>query len=527
MKKIIALMLSVVMVVLALASCGATATTGTTAGTNPTTGTTAGSTTVAGTNATAGTTAGTTATTGTDSTTSTTAGTTAPPVIVEPVDEDLLVWIDFAFDNLDEDGDTPFFIDVSGNGNHAYVGGYIDVTDGAAGTDDSAEIKEVGDYLTIKHNDAFNFTAEDEYTIDLWFKVDKSNLYTNHTWPCLFTKGSPNATSYFGCWINTSKNVDYVYYGTGTFDIENNKNVTGNKNAAAMKGTLNEEWHHFIAVQKNGVIYTYIDGKAGATETAKDISNNWDLYIGGKVGVAEDGTDKIQQFFGAIDEFKIYKRALSFEEITGIYPVEKDESKLVVDLDFSAITDGVIVDKTGRGNNATVSGGVTIVDGAVVFSGGAEDYLTIANSADVNFANTDNFIIEFKYRVDAKGGSWPCILSKGDKNNGWYGIWINNGIIWGGDTGNYTVAPLDIGTWHTIQIVRDSSKNAMYVFVDGSLSGQITTALGFESALDLFIGGKTYAGKGDAATTNVQPFFGAIDDFKIYDYGTDALTYVK
>ena len=143
MKKIIALMLSVVMVVLALASCGATATTGTTAGTNPTTGTTAGSTTVAGTNATAGTTAGTTATTGTSSTTSTTTGTTTPPVIVEPVDEDLLVWIDFAFDNLDEDGDTPFFIDVSGNGNHAYVGGYIDVTDGAAGTDESAEIKAV------------------------------------------------------------------------------------------------------------------------------------------------------------------------------------------------------------------------------------------------------------------------------------------------------------------------------------------------------------------------------------------------
>ena len=58
MKKIIALVLSVVMVVLALASCGGNATTGTTAGTKNT-GTPAGTTTAAGTTGTNGTTAGT------------------------------------------------------------------------------------------------------------------------------------------------------------------------------------------------------------------------------------------------------------------------------------------------------------------------------------------------------------------------------------------------------------------------------------------------------------------------------------
>jgi hypothetical protein len=81
------------------------------------------------------------------------------------------------------------------------------------------------------------------------------------------------------------------------------------------------------------------------------------------------------------------------------------------------------------------------------------------------------------------------------------------------------------GTWHTIQIVRDASKKAMYVFVDGNLTTQITTALAFTSELDLFIGGKTYAGKGDCTTTNVQQFFGTISEFKIYNYGTSAITY--
>ena len=414
---------------------------------------------------------------------------------------------------------------MSGNGNHGYVGGNIDVTDGI-NDGEGAEINTVGDYLTIKHNDVFNFKAEDEYTIDLWIKVDKDNIYSNHTWPCLFTKGSPNATSYFGCWVSASKGTDYIYYGTGTYDIENNVNVTGNKNAAAFKGVLKSEWHHFIAVQKDGVIYTYIDGVAGATETAKDITNTWDLYIGGKVGVdAETGEDKLQQFFGAIDEFKIYNRALTAEEITGIYPVEKDESKLVVDLDFSAINEGVIADKSGKGNNATITGDVTVAEGAVVFDAEGE-YLTIKNSDDINFAAEDSFIIEFKYRIDQAGGSWPCLFEKGDKNMGWYGVWMSNGLCWGGDTGNkWFTTSMATGEWHTVQVVRDGAAKALYVYFDGNLVTQITTGLVFQSELDLFIGGATYSGNGLGDTLKVQQFFGAIESFKVYDYGTDALTY--
>ena len=492
MKKIIALILSVMMVVCVLASCGDASTTGT-SGTTGTTGTTA-------------------------------------PEVPTPEDESLLVWLDFSLDNLYDTDDGSYFMDMSGHENHGWVGGTIDITDGANDEGEGAAISAIGDYLTIKHNDAFNFTAEDNNTIDLWFRAEKDDLYSHNAWPCLFTKGSPNVTSYFGCWINanTKTGNDSVYFGTGTYDIETDTNVTGNKNAAAFTGALDNKWHHFIAVQKDGKIYTYIDGVAGATETAKDITNTWDLYIGGKVGVdKETNEDKLQQFFGDIDEFKIYNRALSAGEITGIYPVEKDESKLTVDLDFSKITEGVIADKSGKGNNAKITGDVTVVDGAVVFDAEGE-YLTIKNSDGINFADTDNFIIEFKYRIDQAGGSWPCVMSKGDKGIGWYGVWLNNGVIWGGDTGNYNVNPsMATGEWHTVQVVRDAAKKAMYVFVDGNLTTQITTALLFQSELDLFIGGATYSGNGKADTLKVQQFFGAIESLKIYDYGTDALTFSK
>jgi len=515
MKKVIALVLSVILVVLMVASCGDAATTGTTVttkGTENTSGT-AGNTTAAATT--------TKNTTNTTNTTNKTTEATVPEPIV-PKDESLLIWLDFAIENLNEDTDTPYFIDVSGNENHGYIGGNVFVTEGFDGISEAAQIYTIGDYVTIKHNDVFNFTAEDEYSIDFWFQVDTKEIYSHNAWPCLFTKGSPSATNYFGCWINrNNKGVDSVNYGTGTF------NVTTNTNDAAMTGTLDKEWHRFIAVQKDGQIYTYIDGKAGAVGTAKDVTNTWDIYLGGKVGEDEQGADKIQQFFGAIDEFKIYNRALTTEEITGIYPVEKDSSKLVVDLDFSEIKNGVIEDKSGKGNNATVTGDVSIADGAVVFDTEGE-YLTIKNSDDINFAGTDNFIIEFKYRIDdaSNAGSWPCLLSKGDKNMGWYGIWMNGGIKWGGDTGNHVTTPsMATGEWHTIQVVRDASAKVIYVFIDGSIATQIATVLSFESTLDLFIGGNTYSGSGTGTTTKVQQFFGAIDDFKVYDYGTDALTY--
>ena len=494
MKRIIALVLTLIMVVCMVAACGGT-------GTGNTTGNTKG-------------------TTGSSNSTTQTSQTTTP-IPEEPKDESLLVYLNFDFDNLVE-GDKPYFEDMSGNDNHAYIGGRMVVADGP--TDDHGEAIEldtVGNYLTIKHNDMFNFKAEDEYTIDFWFQADTEKLYSQHTWPCPFTKGSPNSTSYFGCWINAGK----VYYGTGTYDIENKVNVTGNKNAVVASG-LDDNWHHFIAVQKDGKIYTYLDGKAGATEIAKDVSNTWDFYIGGKVG-EKDGADVLQQFFGCVDEFKIYNRALSAEEITGIYPVEKDESKVVVNLDFAEIADGVIADKSGKGNNATVTGEAAIVDGAVVFDTDGE-YLTIASADNLKFGENDNFIIEFKYRIDAAGGSWPCILSKGDKGNGWLGVWMNNGIVWGGDTGNYITTPdMTTGAWHTMQVVRDASAKAIYVFIDGNLTTQITTGLAYLSDLDIFIGGNTYAGKGDNTTTKVQQFFGAIDDFKIYNYGEEALTYKK
>jgi hypothetical protein len=497
MKKIIALMLAMVMVVCVLASCNSN-------------------------NATSGTTAGTQG----SGTQGTTAGTTEAP-IVKPQDESLLVWLDFSFDNLDESGDVPFFTDMSGHGNHGYVGGIIDVTDGYDGEGEAATIKGEGDYLTIKHNDVFNFKAEDNYTIDLWFKADTSKIYSHHSWPCLFTKGSPNATSYFGCWFNNSKGKDSVYFGTGTYDIETGTNVTGNKNAAAMTGVLNEEWHHFVAVQKDGKIYTYVDGKAGATEVAKDITNTWDIYIGGKVGVDEAGADKLQQFFGDIDEFKIYNRALSYTEIAGIVVEKPEKEELVLDLDFANMADGKVNDLTGKGHEGTVTGNVTVKDGAAKFDNSAADsasYITIKNSEALQFKRNQSFTVEITFKYDEVPGGWHCLMQAGLNGQGWYGVWHAGGtsIAWGGVGGNKyaTKTAIEANKWHTMTIVQNAETGEVTTYFDG-VKGETLLSQNYVFGGDIYLGAEVKTLTDGVPTGFACLYNGYIKNLKVYNYALD------
>lgn len=495
MKKIVALILAVVMIACMVAACGESGSTPTTGANGTTTGNGG-----------------------------TTQDTTAEPTV--PKDESLLVWLDFSFDNLDESGDKPYFFDMSGNGNHGYLGGDMDVTSSANDDlGDALAVVSIGDYLTIKHNDAFNFKAEDNFSVEFWYQVDTDKIYSHNSWPCLFTKGSPNATSYFGSWMNMAKNgKTSLYFGTGTFDIENNENITGNKNAAAFTGALDDNWHHFVAVQKDGTIYTYIDGVAGAIETAKDVSNTWDIYVGGKVGEAE-GQDKIQQFFGAIDEFKIYNRALSYQEITGIEVEYPEKEELVLDLDFTKLANGVINDLTGKGHNGTVTGNVTVTEGGAKFDASAEtgSYITIPNAADLQFKRNQSFTFEITFKYDTLPTGWTCLYQSGLKGQGWYGVWGAGGskMAWGGIGGNKyaTKTALTEGTWHTITVVQNAETGEVQTYFDG-VAGEKLSAQNYVFDGNIYIGSEISVTAGEVSGIGCK-FDGEIKSVKIYNYAKD------
>ena len=516
MKRMIALMLSVIMVMLMVAACGdAQTTTNTTVTTQTTTEATTAATTTATTEATTVATVDTTVATTvtTEATTvatteATTVATTAPDPMAK-YESSLIMHLDFD----DWDIDTNIIKDVTGNGHDGQATKRVGIENGPEGFGDAAGFSNLGDLITVKNSDDLNFTVEDEFTIQFWYKPDE-NLYnlSNSTWPCVFQKGE-KYDGWYGVWVPKTG----IAWGGDAGNI-----------FATTK--VKTDWQLVTIVQKDGKVSTYVDGLSGATVAAADYTSDFDLWIGGQC--RDKGANVTQQFYGCIDEFKIYSVALDYQAITGIVVEKPAEEKAIVKFDFEEIKDGKFID-SASGLEAVISGTVTVGEGkngnAAIFDS-VNDLLTIADNDLLDLKRTQNYTIEIVYKADVSlfntedTSGWPCMFQKGASGTGWYGIWFNKTFIhWGGQAGNHAIKSdlardpsnnvLDT-EWHTILIVQNAEQGTITTYIDG-VAGKSLTAQDYTSAYDLYIGGKIN-------DTAFQRFVGAIDEFNIYNYAFDA-----
>lgn len=510
MKKLIALSTALVMMVLSLASCNG--------GTENTTGSasTTGNAVVDSTSGTTGTTAGSTA-----ATVGTTAGSTTTEESTTTNDgkidyNDFLV-MHFDFDEWDLDAN--IVTDITGKGHDASVVGAVDIIDGIEG--DAAYFGNVGDYLQVADAADLNFSANDSFTIDFWYKLD-DNSFANASWPCVLAKGFPNKTSYYGLWLQKGKGLQ-AGYGEEGGSISNT--------LATSSLTVDKTWHHYVAVYDGtkGLVSTYVDGVPGATTSKKfDTTSTADLFI----GITGD-LSAMQQFIGGVDEFKIYSCALDYQTIAGIEVEVPDEEKAVADFDFNEIKDGKFIDKVS-GMEAVISGDVSLVEGkdgnAVLFDTFGQ-YLTIADSDLLNFKKTQSFTIQITYKAAANlfsSNSWPCLFQKGSSGNGWYGVWFNStNAHWGGLGGNKAIysgitkdsdGNVTDTEWHTLTIIQDATTGTITTYCDGILGGT-KPVQEYVSTLPIWIGGKV-SDSGDEKK-DIQQFYGAIDGFTVYNYAMD------
>lgn len=218
------------------------------------------------------------------------------------------------------------------------------------------------------------------------------------------------------------------------------------------------------------------------------------------------------------------------EETTTETPVVPVEKGPILHLDFEAehIEGNVIKNVIGGGLDATITGTPEYVSGP---TGGSAihfgtkpvfDFLTIANDERLNFETSDEFTVDFWYKLDKKAMGWDNLFSKGTQKNGWYGVWLgtndntNQGVCWGGDTGNWRIGMLSSKeTWHHITVV--SKNGLLFMFLDG-VQVNSTAVKRYVSNGNLYIGGRNSTSNDTDASAQ---FHGCIDDFKIYDYAID------
>ncbi len=300
MKRAIALLLALVMTMCMVAACGDNA------GTTPTTEPTV---------ATGGTTAGGTTTTPTTATTKKPSTPTGPKTAtqaetapVETTGKGPFLWLDFepanVIDTTDKNGNpVKAFKNVAGTeGLNAIITGnpaYITSPTGADAVH-FGQTKGSFDYLTIANDDRINFTTSDEFTVDFWYMLDRTQP---GTWCNLFSKGS-SKNGWYGVWLAPTDGNN----GTGGGVCWGGD--TGNYKVGSVFSKY--QWHHITVIQKSGILFMYLNGKKVNETGAVNCTSLSDLFIGGR-NSSDASPNAASQFHGAIDEFKIYDYAWDIE----------------------------------------------------------------------------------------------------------------------------------------------------------------------------------------------------------------------
>ena len=141
-------------------------------------------------------------------------------------------------------------------------------------------------YVTIEHNDLFNF-EDDDFTVGCWMNSENKDAY-------VIIKRNGGA----GFWA-MSASIDR---DTGFFIFEGGgQHIDDGKTDIVGKG-----WHHTVAVRKKGVVSLYVDGKK---ETERNIGAAMDSPAALKFGGW--GSENL---VGGLDEVFVTKMGVALEE---------------------------------------------------------------------------------------------------------------------------------------------------------------------------------------------------------------------
>jgi hypothetical protein len=200
-----------------------------------------------------------------------------------PIDADLVAWWGF------EEGSGNTVADLTGKGHDAKVVGNVQWVDGKIGG--GIRFPGPGPTLRVEHRDDLNLPGD--LTLALWMKKDGDA----GEWSCLVGKGEKQQRNYC-LWIETkTSNILFQQYGAA---------AVNQKSKASVRDGV---WTHVAATVEGNKATIYINGVKDIEVEHKGPASVVPFPVG--MGYAcEHGT-----YRGALDDVRIYRRALSAEEI--------------------------------------------------------------------------------------------------------------------------------------------------------------------------------------------------------------------
>ena len=220
---------------------------------------------------------------------------------------------------------------------------------------------------------------------------------------------------------NNQKNSNYIYCSQGIEFGSYYGNGSGRSGGSRTYTDTNNEWHRYTMVLSNGWLEFYVDGElygwtvgfnngSGAVisgRTPYSIGDGFnDTVLSSMVNLffGDSAYRDDEDFLGAISDFRIFKRALTFEDVESADSVVSTGSYLTDEASFNdMISSGLI----------TKEGAVTWDDteNAAYFNGG---YLVVNENPLDTTTNLTGFTISFDFKRTSANELWSRFLDIND-----------------------------------------------------------------------------------------------------------------
>jgi hypothetical protein len=330
--------------------------------------------------------------------------------------------------------------------------------------------------------------------------------------------------------------------------------------AAISSGKFNEnEWHHVVGTvnRSEGTVKIFLDGQESGSAEFPANSRGYVSSKQWRIGVASPiGKSHQWHADGAVDQVRIYNRALETEEINELYVVEQPapfEKEMLVYYPFNA---GDIKNVKESLPSKGSSGGYSLAEpqknpllkpeptedrfgepnAAYLFDGMTN---SLASGRGVNrtylLAKLDEsraLSVWFKPEEIKYSRQSIAALGSGAANAGWE-ILVDpdEGLVgnWGGGTNYLSGGSIKVGKWHHAVFSYDETMKLISLYLDGDILGTFTNQVATANS-SLRLGGppltpkpkkpknpkKKKEGEPEVKVIEYSYFHGSIDDVRFY-----------
>lgn len=169
----------------------------------------------------------------------------------------------------------------------------------------------INDYIRVPHSGAINFGRDQDFTISLWVKYgnQENTMVGDNDILSKWKGGYPFVVRLNNQTARPPYGPPGTWYGA-RWDGSNSGGAGG-------PDIADQEFHHIVFVKKNTLLLGYTDGVETSRQddgTINETKNDAPLYIG-----AREPQLPAHFYTGAVDDLRIYNRALTPAEIEALF----------------------------------------------------------------------------------------------------------------------------------------------------------------------------------------------------------------